>query len=107
MSFSLLLRRLRTRPKMSQAVFARYLNVRTKLVQAWESDRTTEGTLTPAQLKRELQRIAWGQVRLAQKLGVWPSEVRDWLAGKEPVPEVVALDICHLPSHNLRPPRPA
>ena len=51
---------------MSQAVFARYLNVRTKLVQAWESDRTTEGTLTPAQLKRELQRIAWGQVRLAQ-----------------------------------------
>src|SRR2546428_10287890 len=44
---------------MSQAVFARYLNVRTKLVQAWESDRTTEGTLTPAQLKRELQRIAW------------------------------------------------
>ncbi len=90
---------------MSQAVFARYLNVRTKLVQAWESDRTTEGTLTPAQLKRELQRIAWGQVRLAQKLGVWPSEVRDWLAGKEPVPEVVASDIRHLPSRNLRPPR--
>src|SRR5437867_5617089 len=67
----------------------------------------TEETLTPAQLKRELQRIAWGQVRLAQKLGVWPSEVRDWLAGKEPVPEVVASDIRHLPSHNLRPPRPA
>ena len=107
MSFSLLLRRLRTRPKMSQAVFARYLNVRTKLVQAWESDRTTEGTLTPAQLKRELQRIAWGQVRLAQKLGVWPSEVRDWLAGKEPVPELAASDIRDLPSHNLRPPRPA
>jgi len=105
LSFSLLLRRLRTRPKMSQAVFARYLNVRRKLVQAWESDRTTEGTLTPAQLKRELQRIAWGQVRLAQKLGVWPSEVRDWLAGKEPVPEVVASDIRHLPSRNLRPPR--
>jgi len=105
LSFSLLLRRLRTRPKMSQAVFARYLNVRTKLVQAWESDCTTEGTLTPAQLKRELQRIAWGQVRLAQKLGVWPSEVRDWLAGKEPVPEVVASDIRHLPSRNLRPPR--
>ncbi len=37
----------------------------------------TEETLTPGQLKRELQRIAWGQVRLAQKLGVWPSEVRD------------------------------
>src|SRR5258708_13300032 len=66
----------------------------------------TEERLTPAQLKRELQRIAWGQVRLAQKLGVWPSEVRDWLAGEEPVPEVVALDIRHLPSHNLRPPRP-
>src|SRR5712664_3014294 len=67
----------------------------------------TEERLTPAQLRRELRRIAWGQVRLAQKLGVWPSEVRDWLAGKEPVPEVVALDIRHLPSHNLRPPRPA
>src|SRR2546422_9808791 len=39
--------------------------------------------LTPAQLKRELRRIAWGQVRLARKLGVWPSEVRHWLAGKE------------------------
>src|SRR2546425_9616739 len=58
----------------------------------------TEETLTPAQLKRELQRIAWGQVRLAHKLGVWPSEVRDWLAGKEPVPEVVASDIRHLRS---------
>src|SRR5437899_12111729 len=91
---------------MSQAVFPRYLNVRTNLVQEWESDRMTEGTLTPTQLKRELRRIAWGQVRLARKLGVWPSEVRDWLAGKEPVPEVVASDIRDLPSHNLRPPRP-
>src|SRR5258707_12189261 len=63
--------------------------------------------LTPAQVKRELRRIAWGQVRLAQKLGVWPSEVRDWLTGKEPVPELVASDIRDLPSHNLRPPRPA
>jgi hypothetical protein len=58
----------------------------------------TEDRLTPAQLRRELRRIAWGQGRLAQKLGVWPSEVRDWLAGKEPVPEVVALDIRNLPS---------
>jgi putative transcriptional regulator len=33
------IRRLRARLKMSQAVFARYLNVSTKLVQAWESDR--------------------------------------------------------------------
>src|SRR2546422_2045037 len=63
--------------------------------------------LTPAQLKRELRRIAWGHVRLAQKLGVWPSEVRDWLTGKEAVPELVASDIRDLPSHNLRPPRPA
>src|SRR6266853_6280580 len=62
--------------------------------------------LTPAQLKRELRRIAWGQVRLAQKLGVWPSEVRDWLAGKDPVPELVASDIRNLPSYNLRAPRP-
>jgi DNA-binding transcriptional regulator YdaS (Cro superfamily) len=56
--------------------------------------------LTPTQLKRELQRIAWGQARLAQKLGVYPTEVRDWLEGKEPVPEVVASDIRDLPSHN-------
>src|SRR5258708_12798494 len=63
-------------------------------------------TLTPAQLKRELRRIAWGQGRLAQKLGVWPSEVRDWLAGKEPLPELVASDIPDLPSHNPRPPPP-
>src|SRR5207248_10998774 len=63
-----------------------------------------EETVTPVQLKRELRRIAWGQERLAQKLGVWPSEVRDWLAGKEPVPEVVASDIRDLPSQNLRPP---
>src|SRR5256885_278018 len=33
------IRRLRTRLRMSQAVFARYLNVSTKLVQAWESNR--------------------------------------------------------------------
>lgn len=33
------IRRLRTRLKMSQAVFARCLNVSTKLVQAWEADR--------------------------------------------------------------------
>jgi len=54
--------------------------------------------VTPAQLKRELRRIAWGHARLAQKLGVWPTEVREWLAGKEPVPEVVASDIRNLPS---------
>jgi len=35
------IRRLRTRLKMSQAVFARYLNVSTKLVQAWEAGRRT------------------------------------------------------------------
>ena len=33
------IKRLRTRLKMSQAVFARYLNVSTKLVQAWEAGR--------------------------------------------------------------------
>ena len=32
-------RRLRSTMKMSQAVFARYLNISTKLVQAWESRR--------------------------------------------------------------------
>src|SRR5256885_9342758 len=59
---------------------------------------TIGGILTPAQLKRELLRISWGNVRLAEKLGVWPTEVRDWLSGKEPVPEIVASDIRHLPS---------
>jgi putative transcriptional regulator len=34
-------RRLRARLNASQAVFASYLNVSTKLVQAWESDRRT------------------------------------------------------------------
>jgi putative transcriptional regulator len=34
-------RRLRSRLKASQSVFASYLNVSTKLVQAWESDRRT------------------------------------------------------------------
>jgi DNA-binding transcriptional regulator YdaS (Cro superfamily) len=58
--------------------------------------------LTPTQLKRELLRISWGQARLAKKLGVWPTEVRDWLAGTLPVPELVASDIRRLPSHNAR-----
>jgi hypothetical protein len=49
--------------------------------------------MTPAQLKRELRRLSWGNARLAEKLGVWPTEVRDWLLGKEPVPEAVAADI--------------
>lgn len=34
-------RRIRKRLNASQAVFARYLNVSTKLVQAWESERRT------------------------------------------------------------------
>lgn len=34
-------RRLRSRLNASQAIFASYLNVSTKLVQAWESDRRT------------------------------------------------------------------
>jgi len=37
------IRRLRTRLKMSQAVFARCLNVSTKLVQAWEANRRRPG----------------------------------------------------------------
>ncbi len=63
--------------------------------------------MTAAQLKRELRRIAYGQARLAQKLGVRPSEVRHWLAGDDPVPAMVALDIRNLPSHNEPPPLPA
>jgi DNA-binding transcriptional regulator YdaS (Cro superfamily) len=54
--------------------------------------------MTPTQLKRELRRIAYGQVRLAEKLGVSPTEVRHWLAGDDPVPAMVATDIRNLPS---------
>jgi DNA-binding transcriptional regulator YdaS (Cro superfamily) len=60
--------------------------------------------MSPTQLKRELRRIAYGQVRLARKLGVSPTEVRHWLAGEHPVPAMVALDIRNLPSHNAVPP---
>jgi len=63
--------------------------------------------MTPTQLKRELLRIAYGQVRLAEKLGVAPSEVRHWLAGDDPVPHMVALDIRNLPSQGVRPKRGA
>lgn len=56
--------------------------------------------MTPVQLKRELRRIAYGQARLAEKLGVHLSEVRHWLAGDDPVPAMVALDIRNLPSHD-------
>src|SRR5882762_5367004 len=58
-----------------------------------------EGRLTAAQLKREPRRISYGQARLATKLGVNLSEVRHWLAGDDPVPHMVALDIRNLPSH--------
>ena len=58
-----------------------------------------EGRMNAAQLKRELRRIAYGQGRLAEKLGVNLSEVRHWLAGDDPVPHMVALDIRNLPSH--------
>lgn len=61
--------------------------------------RPWEGRLTAAQLKRELRRISYGQARLATKLGVNVSEVRHWLAGDDPVPHMVALDIRNLPSH--------
>jgi len=61
--------------------------------------------MTPTQLKRELRRIAYGQARLAQKLGVNTSEVRHWLAGDDPVPHMVALDIRNLPSHHAPSPR--
>jgi DNA-binding transcriptional regulator YdaS (Cro superfamily) len=63
--------------------------------------------MTPTQLKRELRRIDCGQLGLAERLGVSRSEVRHWLAGDDPVPEVVASDIRHIPSHAARPPRPA
>jgi transcriptional regulator with XRE-family HTH domain len=62
--------------------------------------------VTPTELKRELRRIAWGQERLAEKLGVWPREVRNWLSGKARMSAVVAADIRRLPSHNRRPPTP-
>lgn len=62
--------------------------------------------MTPAQLKRELRRIAYGEARLADKLGVNRSEVRHWLAGDDRVPAMVALDIRNLPSHDGPAPSP-
>jgi hypothetical protein len=59
--------------------------------------------MSPTQLKRELRRIAYGQVRLAEKLGVRATEVRDWLSGADPVPHMVALDIRNLPTHGAIP----
>ena len=56
--------------------------------------------LTPIQLKRELERIHWGPARLAEKLGVFQSEVRGWLAGKAAVPPLVAADIRRLPTRS-------
>jgi hypothetical protein len=55
--------------------------------------------MNAAQLKRELRRIDYGQSRLAEKLGVHLSEVRNWLSGDDAVPHMVALDIRNLPSH--------
>ena len=63
--------------------------------------------MTPTQLKREIRRIDCGQTGLAERLGVSRAEVRQWLAGKGVVPEVVASDIRHMPAHAPPPPRPA
>jgi len=61
--------------------------------------------MTPAQLKREIKRIDCGQNGLAERLGVSRAEVRQWLAGKGTVPEVVASDIRRMPKHAPAPPR--
>ena len=61
--------------------------------------------MTPTQLKREIRRIDCGPNGLAQKLGVRRAEVRDWLAGENAVPEVVASDIRRMPSSAAHPPR--
>lgn len=58
--------------------------------------------MTPTQLKQELRRLAWGNAQLAEKLGVWPSEVRDWLAGKTTMSGMVAADIRRIPSRAAR-----
>lgn len=58
--------------------------------------------MTPTQLKREIRRIDCGPNGLAQKLGVRRAEVRDWLAGENAVPEVVASDIRRMPSSGGR-----
>jgi len=62
-------------------------------------------TMTPTQLKREIKRIDCGENGLADKLGVRRSEVRDWLAGENAVPEVVASDIRRMPSCAARLPK--
>ena len=66
------------------------------------SSPTAEAQLTPTQLKREIRRIDCGENGLAQKLGVRRAEVRDWLAGENAVPEVVASDIRRMPSSGRR-----
>jgi hypothetical protein len=54
--------------------------------------------MTPAGLKRELRRIGLGHAEIAEKLGVRAAEVGEWLAGKQPVPHMVAYDLRRLPS---------
>jgi DNA-binding transcriptional regulator YdaS (Cro superfamily) len=61
--------------------------------------------LTPTQLKREIKRIDCGENGLAERLGVRRVEVREWLAGKNAVPVVVASDIRRMPTSATRGPK--
>jgi plasmid maintenance system antidote protein VapI len=62
--------------------------------------------MTKEELKRELQRAGKGHIETAAKeLNVHPSRLRDWIEGKEPVPEETARKVRRLSSRKERPPQ--
>ena len=85
-------RRVRKRLNASQAVFARYLNVSTKLVQAWESNRRHPdgpalillrlGDRDPAALTATVFGIA--MVNAQQATGTRPSRTRNVTKKRRP-----------------------
>lgn len=76
-------KRLRARLKASQAVFAHYLNVSTKLVQAWESARRTPDgpALLLLRLAERNPAVLLASQRLAAGTGVRPGARRGTRSG--------------------------
>ena len=65
-----------------------------------------ERSMTKEELKQELQHAGKGHIQTAAKeLKVDPLRLRDWIGGKEPVPEEIAERVRSLPSRKKRPPR--
>ena len=62
--------------------------------------------MTKEELKQELQRAGKGHIEtVAKELKVHPLRLRDWIEGKEPVPEEIAKKVRSLPSRKERPPQ--